>query len=301
MSKPKVFIGWSGDKSKKLADDLCGWLANVITPIEPFVSVRIGAGDEWRDRLTTELKEAYFGIFCITSDNLAAPWIMFEAGAVWNKLERGRVCPYLLDIEPSGLKPPLTWFQAKKATEDETKELIIAINKSLGSDIQLTQDQINNSFKKNWGDLKRKIEVIANAAGKESSSDKTSDTGAEAFPVTQDTQQPANTGLISAASNDNLGAVSEELNLVEEEVLMVMLQHGLPRDLATSYSMIHKIMVSRRFAEVAVNWSLLSLTNKEFIESTEVGSANAYLITNKGLNWLMANDRRINFREAPRK
>jgi hypothetical protein len=301
MSKPKVFIGWAGGKSNQLAIALCDWLVNIIQSVDPFVSAKMDAGDEWREKLAGELKQATYGIFCLTKDNLLAPWIMFEAGAVWNKLERGRVCPYLLDIETSELKAPLTLFQAKKADELGTKDLVTAINKTLDDSIRLSSEQLNTSFRKNWGDLKKKIEIIKKESRQESGQATDEEITSEVLTAKHDDEfSPINLSE-PVFDENNATRSSEVINLAAEEVLLIMLQHGLPRDFATTFSIIHKIMISRRFTEIAVNWSLLSLTNSGHIEHTEIGGAGAYIITNKGVKWLIANGKRIDLREPPRK
>src|SRR4051794_22380020 len=78
----KVFISWSGDKSKATAEALRMWLKLVIQSVEPFVSsVDIAKGDRGLNVIANELAESSFGIICVTRDNNLAPWINFEAGA----------------------------------------------------------------------------------------------------------------------------------------------------------------------------------------------------------------------------
>ena len=51
--------------------------------LECFVStVDIASGDDWWNKIKKELKRCKQGILCITKENIKAPWIYFEAGAM---------------------------------------------------------------------------------------------------------------------------------------------------------------------------------------------------------------------------
>lgn len=80
----KVFISWSGDYSGKIAIALREWLPSVIQSLEqPYVSSEdIAKGSRWNAEVTKELENSCFGIICLTPENLIAPWLHFEAGAL---------------------------------------------------------------------------------------------------------------------------------------------------------------------------------------------------------------------------
>lgn len=75
----KVFISWSGDRAKVIAEELREWLPTVIQSIEPFVSSRdIPLGGRGLQTLANELESCDFGILCLTQANIESPWILFE-------------------------------------------------------------------------------------------------------------------------------------------------------------------------------------------------------------------------------
>ena len=82
----KIFISWSGKNSKKIAIELKEILENKIfvsTDLKCFVStVDIAFGDDWWNKINRELKKCKQGILCVTKENIKAPWIFFEAGAL---------------------------------------------------------------------------------------------------------------------------------------------------------------------------------------------------------------------------
>jgi hypothetical protein len=94
MKKP-VFLCWSGDRSKQAAETFSRWLPYIIQTLDPFISTHhIGPGGRWGQILHEQLKNQEFGMVFLTRDNLSAPWIHFEAGAL-SKTEGSRVCIYL--------------------------------------------------------------------------------------------------------------------------------------------------------------------------------------------------------------
>ena len=124
----KVFISWSGPQSQHIARALQTWLRRVIQHLDPWMSeLNIGAGQRWVNELWKGLEDSRFGIVCLTAENLQAPWMHFETGALAKAVEQ-RVCPYLYEIEPANVQWPLAQFQMKKTDKTGTRELLQSIN-----------------------------------------------------------------------------------------------------------------------------------------------------------------------------
>ena len=102
----KVFLSWSGDISHKVAVALRDWLPSVIQSLEPYVSSEdIDKGARWSTDIAKELEKSSYGILCITKDNVDAPWLNFEAGALSKSVEKSRVSPFLFGLKRSDVKP----------------------------------------------------------------------------------------------------------------------------------------------------------------------------------------------------
>src|SRR5262245_34922697 len=116
----KVLISWSGNRSKEVAIALRSWLKLILYYVEPWMSEQdIQAGDRWADVLRAQLKDAKFGIICVTRDNIASSWMLFEAGALSKSLDdETKVVPFLFDLDTRELSSPLSLFQAKKAERE---------------------------------------------------------------------------------------------------------------------------------------------------------------------------------------
>jgi hypothetical protein len=125
----KVFISWSGRQSRALAQILREWIALAVPSVEPWTSESdIEAGDRWAQTVAAELAASDIGILCLTKENISAPWLLFEAGALAKTLERSRVIPLLLDVNVREVIGPLAQFQAVRVEKAGLWEVVSAIN-----------------------------------------------------------------------------------------------------------------------------------------------------------------------------
>lgn len=96
----KVFLSWSGEKSRDVAFALRDWLPSVINIVDPFVSARdIDAGSRWQGEIAEQLGATNFGVVCVTKANQLSPWLNFEAGALAKTVESSRVIPLAIKVE----------------------------------------------------------------------------------------------------------------------------------------------------------------------------------------------------------
>ena len=160
----KIFLSWSGSKSKKLAETLRDWLPNVIQALEPWMSAEdIDKGSRWYIDVVSELEKTQFGIICLTPENLESPWVHFEAGALSKSIGKSKVCPFLVNLNPTSVKGPLALFQACKTSKEDTKKLIESVNKGL-NDQALQSNKLDIAFERWWPDLDSKLHEISNIA-----------------------------------------------------------------------------------------------------------------------------------------
>lgn len=156
----KVFISWSGDRSKAIAAAFKEWLPSVIQAVRPYFSPNdIDKGARWSSEISKELESASVGLICLTRENLTASWLMFEAGALSKSLDKSRVCPMLFGIEPSDMSGPLVQFQATSFSKEEVLKLLRTVNQQLDS-TALEAKTLENVFEKWWPDLNSKITSI---------------------------------------------------------------------------------------------------------------------------------------------
>ena len=155
----KVFISWSGDKSRLVALALREWLPAVINTFEPFVSSKdIYAGSRWQAEIAKELGSTNFGIVCVTKANQGAPWLNFEAGALAKAVELSQVVPLAIDLKPSDITLPLGQFQAQAASKEGIEEILIAMNDACAP--PLGEALLARAIAKWWPDLEAELAAI---------------------------------------------------------------------------------------------------------------------------------------------
>ena len=158
----KVFLCWSGDRSKAVADVLGHWIGQIIQAVQPWISTQTDKGARWRQEIGDHLEDVRVGIVCLTPENLDATWIHFEAGAL-SKTKDARVCTFLLGMQPTDIKEPLAQFQATKADEVDIRALIKNINRYVGEDggRALPEKDVDEIFDLHWPRLKEKLQAIS--------------------------------------------------------------------------------------------------------------------------------------------
>lgn len=163
----KVFISWSGERSKFVAAALREWIPVVLQSAKPWMSdADIGAGARWAHVIGTQLEDARFGILCLTPENLEHTWIHFEAGALAKQVKDAFVCPYLVGLEPEQVPAgPLAQFHAKRADEKGTLDLLRTINEAAGESA-LETATLDVAFTASWPRLESKLKQVPAVAGK---------------------------------------------------------------------------------------------------------------------------------------
>jgi hypothetical protein len=145
----KVFISWSGERSRRVAELLHTWIECVIQAVEPWVSSSdIDRGALWFTQIIDELTTTH-GIICLTRDNKEKPWILFEAGALAKGLNSSRIYTLLVDLNPEDVRDPLAQFNHTRPTEGDMFKLVSSINKGLESR-GLKEGVLRNAFAVYW-------------------------------------------------------------------------------------------------------------------------------------------------------
>src|SRR5437762_1129196 len=156
----KVFISWSGERSRQLAQAVHAWLPTVIQAAEPWMSKSdLNKGARWGTELALELQHTRVGILCLTPDNIQSPWLLFEAGALSKTLPDTFVCPLLCYLEPSDIVGPLAQFQATIAEKDDLRNLARTINGAQENDA-LSVDRLEKAFELAWPDFEAQLSSI---------------------------------------------------------------------------------------------------------------------------------------------
>jgi hypothetical protein len=147
--------------SHRVASALSEWLPYMIQSIEPFLSSGdIAKGDRWSDVLAQELKDAQYGIICVTPYNIHKPWMNFEAGALSKFIARSCLTPLLFCVDPTALTGPLAQFQSTMCTKDDLFDLVYSINNRLESHERIDRERLRKTFDVWWKELEKALDSI---------------------------------------------------------------------------------------------------------------------------------------------
>jgi hypothetical protein len=158
FSKLRIFLSWSGVRSKAIAQVFREWLPSVLQNVQPyFTPDDIEKGARWSGEIRGQLEATDFGVIFLTPENINAPWILFEAGAL-SKLDTSRVAPLLLGIEPAEVSGPLSQLQLTRFDRDECFKLLAGINRGLG-EMGLDTTVLDTVFGRAWPELEEKVKA----------------------------------------------------------------------------------------------------------------------------------------------
>lgn len=159
----KVFLSWSGDVSHKVALALRDWLPSVIQDVVPYVSSEdIDKGTRWSSDIAGELEESSFGILCVTKENLGAPWLCFEAGALSKTIDKAYVSPFLFNIKRSEVSGPILQFQSTIFEKDDVFKLISTVY-ATSSNNNLNEERLKKTFDVWWPSLEEELAKVKEA------------------------------------------------------------------------------------------------------------------------------------------
>lgn len=158
----KIFISWSGPRSLLVAEALHKWLPRVLHVVRPYLSIEDTAkGAYWVSEVKHQLDTSSFGIICLTPDNLNAPWINFEAGALSKSFERGSVSPFLFGVTQDAITGPLTQFQMTEARKPNDVLRLIKDLDAASGDRAVGERVAEDSFEVWWPHLEHALQRIS--------------------------------------------------------------------------------------------------------------------------------------------
>lgn len=156
----KVFISWSGVRSRHLAECLRTWLPRVLQSLRPWMSEEdISAGSRWFSEVSKELCDTSAGILCVTPENQHNTWLIFEAGALSKTVDQTFLCPVLYDLSASQLNSPLAQFQSLPFDREGISKLVINLNKIYKSS-NIDSSDLEEIFDVWWPRLEERLAGI---------------------------------------------------------------------------------------------------------------------------------------------
>lgn len=229
----EVFISWSGKRSLAAAEALRDWLPKVIQAIDPWLSkTDIEKGTEWNSVIAGRLARAKAGIFCLTTGNLHADSILFEAGAISRNGAETYVCTLLIGgLEYSQIQWPLSQFQHTKFEKADVSALLQTLNKK--TEKPLSDADLEDVFETYWPRLDEKFGKLPSESGPQAPKPSVDMMVAEILELVRDFSRPKvnipspefDLSPLAASTVANLkGQISKQ---VEDEFLRQLLVRKL--------------------------------------------------------------------------
>jgi hypothetical protein len=182
----KVFISWSGNKSHRVAMVFRDWFPSVIQSIIPYVSSEdIDKGARWSTDIAKELDNSTFGILCVTRENMNAPWLSFEAGALSKTMDKSFVSPFLFDIKRSEVNGPILQFQSTIFQKEDIKKLVFTLNKACGQG-NITDARLEKAFDVWFPTLEQQLNALRNINDEPEEAKKTESSRAQTSEILEE-------------------------------------------------------------------------------------------------------------------
>lgn len=213
-----VFISWSGEKSREAAAILKEWIPDVIQNVTPFVSEDINAGSRWSHDIARELEGSAFGILCLTPENLSAPWVLFEAGALSKSISSSHVVPLLIGVDRAKIELPISQFQSILIDEKEFLSLFKSINACCVT--QLDDARLIKAFTRTKEEYLTRLKSVAENFNHGQPDIKQAPNSAEALDNILKTMQSIQVFLSSSeilSSNRQFTQIIEEIRKADRE------------------------------------------------------------------------------------
>jgi esterase/lipase superfamily enzyme len=152
------------------------WIRSVIQPVELyFTPNHIANGTLWSDEIAAkQLSDSKVVIFILTAENLTAPWIIFEAGAISQQLDSTLVHLLLCGVSAADVRGPLKHFQYSAFSKYAVRDLLERID-STRKNSALAAAVLERVFDRRWLELETEVTIAL--------SEGTEDTGAAKYPV----------------------------------------------------------------------------------------------------------------------
>ena len=188
----KVFISWSGDRSKRVAELINAWIKCVIQSVQPWISSQdISRGELWYNAINKQVSQISTGIICLTKDHKDKPWILFEAGALAKGLDTSHILTFLIDLTSEDLLlSPLSAFNHTSPDKIGVRKMMLTINSLV--EIPLDETTFDTVFEKFWPDFERQFHQII---------DDTTTTAQSAKQIKEDPQTDLIKELIKSVRN----------------------------------------------------------------------------------------------------
>jgi TIR domain len=156
MARSEIFISWSGERSRDIAEALKEFFGDVLPHTDSWISSDdLRKGARWLPELDGHLRKSTVGVVVVTPENKDAPWLSFEGGVIAGTLAEKKCCPVVCGLDATDLTGPLAQFQATEITDkEEVLRLVQSINEATG---EQRDERVTRWFDRSWDALSKRV------------------------------------------------------------------------------------------------------------------------------------------------
>jgi hypothetical protein len=161
-----LFISWSKDRSKKIANELKKFIENVSPTLYPYISINnLHRGAKLVGDLEKAMDNSYEAFFVITPENTHEPWLHYELGYMVGKNKNINCTPILFGVNPGELSElfrervhiPISFEEENKFKEGLKSKL-----SQIFQALNINTSGLDKTCDTHWGDFYSQIKEIAN-------------------------------------------------------------------------------------------------------------------------------------------
>ncbi len=144
----EIFISWSGARSREVGEALKKLIESCLSPTDVWISsIDMDTGARWYEEIVGHLADSQAGIVCLTKENVNSPWVLFESGAL---LKTGALIPFLVDVPPKDIPPPMQAHQACRPTPADTLKMLQILNAGSRIPFRINDTILQARFEAFW-------------------------------------------------------------------------------------------------------------------------------------------------------
>lgn len=145
-----IFISWSGNRGRYLADCLVKILDEVNHNLKPWVSDRLAAGKEWLAELNDKLAVCDVGLVIITPESRKSEWLHYEAGSLKKADAHKLIIPLCFELGLDEVTDPMSQLQSRIFDESNLLDVCKQLNRLLPEDARRDELLIIQKFQRIW-------------------------------------------------------------------------------------------------------------------------------------------------------
>jgi len=155
----KVFVTWSGDLGREVADAIRDLWPDVISDLDVAMSLSQREFSVARFAASAEaLPACCAAVIIVTRESQESPWLQFEAGTLATSITAAKTTLLLLDLNKADLLGPLAMFESVELSRPAVRDFLARLDLSRAS-ATATCAGFDDRFESWWPSFGRRLKL----------------------------------------------------------------------------------------------------------------------------------------------